>query len=191
MSFDEFAEMMEMKKYSKVIVTEGGSGEVRKHTILDMPEIHTNKKVEKISVSEITKKDGVEYFSKEIKLEFTDDQKDMEKEICELRESKKEYAQKNKTGRKFYVGYSVDRSFNKTGNILYKGDHLWALIGDSNYRYLFLMTGNSEETITFQFIRKLRDDYHYKDFCKEVTNKWKNYDELAKKNWKNFLGEPD
>ena len=111
----------------------------------------------------------------------------MEKEICDPREKKKAVAQKSKSGRKFYIGHSVSSGLNKVGNILYKGDHLWTLIGDSNYRYLFLMTGNSEETITFQFLRRLKDDDNYKDFCKEITDKWKNYDESAKENWKDFL----
>ena len=180
-----------MENYSKVLGKPGNTDKIRELTALDMPQINTSKQVEQNNSGlEITKKDGVEYYSKKIKLNFsTDDDDDMKVkvEIDELRTKIKEKAQKSKSGRKFYIGHSTTSNLNKPGNILYKGDHLWVLVGDSKWRYLFLMTGNSEEEITFQFLRKLEDNDHYKKFCKEVTDKWKNYDKSAQKNWKDFL----
>ena len=56
-----------------------------------------------------------------------------------------------------FFGASSKTNKNKPGNIIYKGDHVWTLIGEKNERFMFLMTKIDDSQCKMEYLGCFED----------------------------------
>eukprot|EP01080_Neovahlkampfia_damariscottae_P009218 gene9218-1305_t len=87
-----------------------------------------------------------------------------------------------------FFGASSNSKKNKPGNILYKGDHVWTLIGENNERFIFLMTKIDDSQCKMEYLTcfdcsESKDKQKYNAFLDEVDDKFANITDR----WSDYL----